>query len=196
MPRNNLILSLLLSAGFLLAACDSNKTESAITAETVKTPPTKQQIITQTGVGSVQLGMGLDEAIATLPDASSKTSQEGEGITWTDIQVKGETLMSVLLDDDHSISLIRVLSPQFATEQGVAVGDKVQVAADKLGGLISIDATEIEAREFANFQNIPPQIQFQVAGKDGTAGVYADGETTTSVASPTATIQSIWIMED
>ena len=196
-----LSISLLLSVSVLLNGCGEDKTPAAPAASPTSTSSTQTPIapnrtLTSTAAGTVQLGMSLSEAIAALPNATSNTAADGEGIEWIEIAVEGKTLMSVLLNEDHTISLIRVFSPQFATPEGVAVGETVQSAADKLGGLTGIDFTEIESREFAKFKDMPDNTDFQVMGKDGMAGVYANGETATVTASPAATISSIWIMED
>ncbi len=201
--RHNHLLTLLMGFSLLAGGCNQENDNSKPPAAD-NPPQTGQQSATQAGsftitsnsAGVVQLGMTLNEVLAVLADATSKTSQDGEGVEWTDINIKDETVMSVMLNEDQSISLIRVFSPKFTTEQGVRVGENIQSAADKLGGLSEIQSTEIESREFATFKNSSPNIQFQVVGKDGSAGVYANAETTTSIASPSATIQSIWVLED
>lgn len=193
-------ISLLLTIGMLLNGCGEDKS-SATPAELptsthTQSPTVSNHTLTSTSAGGVQLGMTLDEALAALPNATSSTAMDGEGIEWIELAVADKTLMSVLLNEDHTISVIRVFSPEFATPEGVTVGESVQSAAAKLGGLVEIDFTEIESREFAKFKAMPDNIEFQVISKDGMAGIYPDGETITTTASPTATIGSIWIMED
>lgn len=204
MRRNRLlIISILLGFNLMITGCEQGSEASR--KPTPDNTAGQQQsagkqdafTITSNSAGVVQLGMTLNEVLAVIPDATSKTTQDGEGIEWTDINIKDETAMSVLLNDDQTISLIRVFSPAFSTEQGVRVGDNIQQAADKLGGLSEIQSTEIESREFATFKNASSNVEFQVVGKDdASAGVYASGDTSTSIASPTATIQSIWVVED
>lgn len=203
--RGGYFVALMIGFSLLTGGCDQGKDnkhplstpESA--AQTGQHPEGKQEgsfAITSNAAGVVQLGMTLNEVLAVLADATSKTTQDGDGIEWADINIKDETVMSVLLNDDQTIALIRVFSSKFSTEQGVRVGDNIQSVADKLGGLAEIQSTEVESREFATFKNAPSNLEFQVIGKDGTAGVYANAETTTSIASPSATIHSIWIVED
>ncbi|QTR51074.1 hypothetical protein [Candidatus Thiothrix anitrata] len=193
--------SLLFSTGVLITACGEDKAPSSPqttppVSNTTTTQPSPNNAITSLAVGSVALGMNLDEALASIPNATSETAEDGEGIEWTAINVAANTLMNVLLNEEGSIALIRVFSPQFTTPQGVAVGMSVQDAADKLGGLTEIDFTEIESREFAKFKNMPDNTEFQIMSEEGMAGVYANGATTTMMASPSATISSIWIVED
>lgn len=202
MLRKHLIISLL-SLTAALAGCGDDNSAGKLTSNAqpnaaTQTAPisNKKLLITDNAAGVVQLGMSLTDALTALPDATSKVEADGEGIEWTTIEIKGQAVMSVLLNEDQSISLIRVFSPQFTTAQGVTVGENLQSAADKLGGLTEIQSTEIEAREFATFKNSPKNMEFQVIAKDGRAGIYAKDESLTANASPTATIHSIWIVED
>ncbi len=154
--------------------------------------------ISNKGVGLIQLGMTSSEILAAFPKALAKTEKDGEGMTWMILTLNDEELMRILLDEyDHAAVLIRVTNPKFVTEQGVRVGENLQSAGEKLGGLTDIQWTEIESREFASFAAQPSNIDFQVEGENGgTAGVYNSDETITTTASPLAHIQSIWLTED
>jgi hypothetical protein len=174
--------------------------------ETGKQPPATEQqagqllnnyTITAGSAGPVQLGMPSAEILAALPGVTAGVELDGEGIEWMSLRMNGETLMNVMLDKNtHTASLIRVLSPRFTTEQHVKVGENLQSAGEKLGGLTEIQWTELESREFATFANAPATMVFQVIGNEGTAGVYSNGETITTIASASATIHSIWLMQD
>lgn len=171
-----------------------------------KQPPPAEQAPVQTlssyaitagSAGPVQLGMPSSEILAAMPGVTAGIELDGEGIEWMTLSMNGETLMNVMLDKNtHAANLIRVLSPRFNTEQGIKVGENLQSAGEKLGGLTEIQWTEIESREFATFANAPASMVFQVIGNDGTAGVYSNGETTTTIASASATIHSIWLMAE
>lgn len=152
-------------------------------------------VITADSAGPVRLGMPVADIMTVLPGATAKTAMDGEGIEWTSISLEGEVLMD-LVQDRNAVALIRVLSPRLHTDQGVKVGENLQSAGEKLGGLTEIQWTEIESREFATFANAPATLAFQVIGNDGTAGVYPNGETITTIAASGATIHSIWIMEN
>ncbi|MBJ6611491.1 MAG: hypothetical protein JG718_14110 [Candidatus Thiothrix moscowensis] len=179
----------------LLGGCDNSSGDKP--PASVQQNANSRYLISSTAAGAVQLGMNLNEVLIALPNATSSNEQDGEGITWAAITVHGEIIMRLMLDDaDHTVNLIRVFSPEYKTEQGVHVGENLQSVADKLGGLTEIQATEIESREFATFKNSPQNVEFQVVGRDGSAGVYANSGTSTSIASPSATIHSVWIMED
>jgi hypothetical protein len=153
--------------------------------------------ITAEAAGPIQLGMPSTDITAALPGATAGIEQDGEGIEWMTLSMNGESLMNIMLDrSTHTANLIRVLSPRFVTAQGVKVGENLQSVGEKLGGLKEIQWTEIESREFATFANAPATMVFQVIGTDGTAGVYPNGETITTIAASSATIHSIWLMED
>ncbi len=173
-------------------------------------PPSQQQIsgqttgqtqdnylITDNAAGPVQLGMPSSDILAVLPGATAAAEQDGEGIEWMTVSLEGEALMNIMLDrTTRTANLIRIVSPRFVTENGVKVGENLQSVGEKLGGLTEIQWTEIESREFATFAKAPATMVFQVVGKDGTAGVYPTGEIITTVADSSATIHSIWLMED
>jgi hypothetical protein len=154
-------------------------------------------LITEKAAGAVQLGMSSADILSVLPGITATSEKDGEGIEWMTVSQNGEKLMNIMLDrSDHTANLIRVISPRFVTEQGVKVGENLQSVGEKLGGLTEIQWTEIESREFATFTNAPVTMIFQVMGKDGTAGIYPNGETITTAATSSASIHSIWLMED
>lgn len=195
MQQKQLVSSSILTLLLLLGGCDQGEQTTQQTPAAQST--SNRYLITGMSAGPVQLGMNMNEVLIALPEATSDSAQDGEGINWVDIKMHDETVMSLLLDEnDHTVSLIRVFSPEYATDLGVHVGENLQSVADKLGGLNEIQSTEIESREFATFKNSPSGVEFQVVGGDGTAGVYSNSETISTIASPTATIQSIWIVED
>lgn len=194
----------LLLLPLLLAGCgdNTNSSQPVINQTQVSSQTTGQAqdnyTITDTAAGPVQLGMLSSDILATLPGATAAIEQDGEGIEWMTVSLNGESLMNIMLDrTTHTANLIRILSPRFITENGVKVGENLQSVGEKLGGLTEIQWTEIESREFATFAKTPATMIFQVIGKsDRTAGVYSNGDTITTVADSSATIQSIWLMED
>ncbi|MEB4591101.1 hypothetical protein VSS37_08940 [Candidatus Thiothrix sp. Deng01] len=184
----------------LLSGCgeDANSNKSSPLAEQSAAPALNSYTITAGSAGPVQLGMPSSEILAAMPGVAAGVELDGEGIEWMTLTLNGETLMNVMLDKNtHAASLIRVLSPRFVTEQNVRVGENLQSAGEKLGGLTEIQWTEVESREFATFTNAPASMVFQVISNDGTtAGVYNKGETSTTIASASATIHSIWLMTE
>jgi len=153
--------------------------------------------VTDTSAGAIHLGMLSTDIPGAMPGVNAAVEQDGDGIEWMTLKMNGEALMNIMLDrSTHTANLIRILSPRFVTEQGVKVGENLQSVGEKLGGLKEIQWTEIESREFATFNNAPVTMVFQVIANTGTAGVYPSGDTLTNVAASSATIHSIWLMED
>lgn len=202
MRRKQLSASLLLLP-LLLTGCGQDsvapqqpsqqqQTTASPSGEVVDTYP-----ITDTSAGAIQLGMLSTDIPAAMPGATATLEQDGEGIEWMTLSMNGENLMNIMLDrSTHTANLIRILSPRFVTAQGIKVGENLQSVGEKLGGLKEIQWTEIESREFATFTHAPITMVFQVIGNNGTAGVYPNGETITTIAASSATIHSIWLMED
>lgn len=200
MLRLGLIGGVLLFAALLQGCEPDNPDEVAHAgdAQQVTAPATTAEInftITADAAGPVKIGMPVADIMTALPGAVAKVEMDGGGVEWTAISLNGEVLMNIV-QDRNAVALIRVLSPRLQTEKGVKVGENLQSAGEKLGGLTEIQWTEIESREFATFANSPANVVFQVIGDDGTAGVYQNGEIITNIASSSATIHSIWIMEN
>lgn len=200
MLRPGLIVGVLLFAALLQGCEPDNPDKQQITGEPQQvTPPAATAgtdlTITADAAGPVKMGMPVADIMTVLPGAVASVEMDGEGIEWTAISLNGEVLMNIVRDR-NAVALIRVLSPRLQTEKGVKVGENLQSAGEKLGGLTEIQWTEIESREFATFANAPANVVFQVIGDDGTAGVYQNGEIITNIASSSATIHSIWIMEN
>lgn len=203
MLRTHLSLStVLLLLPLLLHGCGVDNADPQATAQPAKNTLSAQTLstytITDTRAGAIELGMLSTDIPTAIPKTKATLEQDGEGIEWMVLSADGEQLMSIMLDrSTHTASLIRVLSPRFATPEGVKVGENLQSVGEKLGGLKEIQWTEIESREFATFNNAPVTMVFQVVGdKDAPAGIYPNGETITTTAASSATIHSIWLMED
>lgn len=202
MLRTRLRTSLLL-VPLLLHGCGADNAEPPQTAVQPQpdAPMTEKLLdhypITDTGAGAVQLGMLSADITTAMPGVNASIERDAEGIEWMTLKMHGETLMNVMLDrSTHTASLIRVLSPRFVTAEGVRVGENLQSVGEKLGGLKEIQWTDIESREFATFNNAPETMVFQVVANDGKAGVYPSGEALTTVAASSASVHSIWLMED
>lgn len=183
----------------LLAGCGAEDVPPPATplAPNNATPLLDNYTITSGAAGGVQLGMPSAEILAKFPAATAQLELDSDRVEWVNLSYQNEPLISIMLDKNtHTASLIRVLSPRFHTEQGVRVGENLQSASDKLGGLNEIQWTEIESREFATFNKAPDNMVFQVVAAAGTAGIYKNGETSTTLASPSAAIHSIWLMQE
>lgn len=192
-------LSILLATG-LLAGCGTGEQppqQPPTPEQAAKPTPSNTYPLTEQAAGPVQLGMAISEIITSLPDIQTSMETDSSGVQWVNIQQNNEPLLSVMVEKpSHRVSVIRVLSPRFVTKQGVQVGENLQSASEKLGGLRSIQLTEVESREFATFQRAPETMVFQVTNPNGgTAGVYQNDKTETNLTAPSATIHSIWLVQ-
>ncbi len=148
--------------------------------------------------GPVKLGMTIGEARAAMPTATFKRSSDGEGIALVEISENGQTLMELYANEEDPesnvnneavINFIQVWSPDFMTEGGVHVGMTVNHAEKSgLGDLKEIIMSELESREYATFTKQPSGLTFRVLHDQGAAGMYRNGEMTTTRALPGATI--------
>jgi len=94
------------------------------------------------------------------------------------------------------IDVIRVLDSRCETSQGVHAGMPVAEVEKRYGRLLRIFRSEIESREFAEFEKRPNWADLQVTGlnPDGAlAALYPSGKSCASKYAPGARIQSIWI---
>ncbi|UOG92695.1 MAG: hypothetical protein L3K52_02940 [Candidatus Thiothrix sulfatifontis] len=201
MLRTRLTTGLLL-VPLLLNGCGTDTADPQSSTQRQPNAPIAETLldrypITDTSAGAIQLGMLSTDIPAAMPGADAAVEQDGDGIEWMTLKMNGEALMNIMLDrSTHTANLIRILSPRFITAQGVKVGENLQSVGEKLGGLKEIQWTEIESREFATFNNSPVTMVFQVIANNGMAGIYPTGEAITTVAASSATIHSIWLMQD
>lgn len=153
-------------------------------------------LVTEAGVGAMRLGMTIAEARRAMPDARFERSSDGDGVALITVAVGRDTLMSAYagesdaasaIDSTKRVEHIETFSPLCATADGVRPGALVTDAEKVLGGVQTITLTEIESREFVQFERQPAWASIRL---DGT-GIFADGSTETTKYQPGAKILSI-----
>jgi hypothetical protein len=186
----------------LLCGCSAPAEEAAAVAavETAAPAPPAAAapvcLVTEAGIGAMRLGMTVAEARRAMPDARFERSSDGDGVALISVAVGGDTLMSAyagesdpaaMIDSTKRVEHIETFSPLCATASGVRPGALVTDAEKVLGGVRTITLTEIEQREFVQFERQPAWVSIRL---DGT-GIFAEGSTETTKYQPGAKILSI-----
>jgi len=159
--------------------------------------------MTPTSAAGVRLGMTAEDARKVLPSASFSKTQDGEGIDYLTVESEGKVLMRMLLGEGHPeafndpkarITSMQVISPLFATADGLHVGMSGAELSKRYGPLEEIYLSEIETREYARFSKHPRGVVLRMRGENGTAGVYPDGKTFTKKLKAGARVTGIEIV--
>lgn len=155
-------------------------------------------VITSTGMGPVKLGMTLEDARRVLPTATFERTSDGDGVALVDVTLGADTTLVVYAGEDdrtqpvdwsRRIERIETFSPAFHTAEGVRPGALVRDVERLLGATTEIMLSEIESREYIEFERQPAFLTFRLAY----AGVFPEGSRTTRRYKPGATILSIAI---
>ncbi len=158
------------------------------------------RLITANSVGPIEIGMTVGEARQAMPGATFRRTSDGEGISLIAVREGVDTLFTLFADewdpdapinDDAVVQIIDVSHPSFKTDQGIHPGAELSLVESHFGKLKQLLLTEIESREYADFEEQPSGYSFQVTHPDGWAGDYYEGETLTKRYVPGALIHSI-----
>lgn len=150
------------------------------------------------GIGPIRLGMTLDEARSALPEARFERSSDGDGAALIDVSLGKESVMTLFANEDDStkpidwskkITFLESFSPACVTAEGIRAGTPVLDAEKVYGKTKSIVRSEIESREYIQFQRQPEHLVFRI---DYT-GNFAEGARETTQFMPQATILSIGV---
>lgn len=148
-------------------------------------------------VGGVRAGMTVTQARSALPGAVFKTGEDGDHMPIHTVWRATTRLMDLYVDVDEPrpdrarIELIRVYDPACATAQGVHPGMPLGDVEKHYGKLLRLERTEVEAREYAEFENAPSWMDIQCG--NGKAGIYPSGKRCASTFAPAAKVESLWI---
>jgi hypothetical protein len=148
-------------------------------------------------MGPVRLGMPLAEAKQVLPGATFERGFDGEGVASVDVVVTGDNLMSLVADGDEDetidwtkpIVFMETFSRSCRSAGGVHPGALVADVEKILGKVTRITLSEIESRQFVQFERQPGELTLRL---DYT-GIFADDARETQRFEPEARIFSIAI---
>ncbi len=128
-------------------------------------------LVTATAVGRVALGATLAEARAAWPAARFARASVGEGVALVEIAEPGGASMAVHAGEDdrdapidwtRRISHIETSDPRCATAAGVRPGALVVEVERILGATTRIVQSEIESREYIEFERQPAGLTFRL----------------------------------
>jgi hypothetical protein len=147
--------------------------------------------------GPVRVGMTIDSARKALSEATLKLSKDADHMTILTVARGGERTMDLYPDADEprteraAIIVIRVYDPQCATADGVHPGAPLAEVEKRYGKLIRLERTEVESREYAEFEKLPSWLDVQAG--HGEAGLYAKGKRCAYRYAPGAKVESLWV---
>jgi hypothetical protein len=154
-------------------------------------------VITKYGIGAVRLGMTLTELKKTFPLADFKSTEDGDGVTWVEFTTEAGDTLYLHADPgesdssaamwNHEIDYIEIFSPLYAIESGVRVGDLVSAVEKKIGKITGITESEIEARQYVEFEGQPKGMVFRI----DYSGIFTEGSRVTRKYEDSAKIFSI-----
>lgn len=183
------------------AQADTTSADSTAVMRTVDTvkheSATVRQscVVADSAIGPIRLGMTLAEAKQSLPAATFERGLDGDGVASVGVTVDGDTLVSIVADGDDAetiawdkrITWLETFSPRCSTKEGVHPGSLVLDVEKILGKVTKIVRSEIESREFIDFERQPPGLTFRL---DYT-GVFPEGSRETRSFDPKGRIFSI-----
>lgn len=153
-------------------------------------------LVSESGIGAVRLGMTLAEARNVLPEAVFTRSTDGEGVALVAVKLGNEDVMTVYADEENpespidwtkNISFIETFSPLCHTANGIHPQSFIHDVEKILGKTKVIQKSEIEQREYIEFANQPPDYTFRIDN----SGIFKPDSTKTTLFSPDGKILSI-----
>ena len=154
------------------------------------------QLISSAGMGPIRLSMTIGEAMRTLPAATFARISDGDGLALVQVTFGADTALTLYADEDDAeapidtskrISRIETFSAAFHTVEGVRPGALVTEVEALFGKTREIVKSEIESREFIDFEKQPAFLTLRL---DYT-GLFAEGANRTKEYKAEARILSI-----
>ena len=159
-------------------------------------------LITDNSVGPVRLGTTVAQARRALRGFTLSRTSDGEGIALIAVK-RGKLIVMTLyageqnprsrINERAKIEFIEVWDSRYHTAEGVHPKMPLPEVEQKYGKLKEIMVSEIEVREFATFVTQPAGFQWRVTNANGMAGIYSQGQNTTTRYTPSAYLKSISI---
>jgi len=159
---------------------------------------TDAYLISSSGMGAIRLGVTLEDARRALPSATFARTSDGDGVALVEVTLGADTSLTVYADEDDAeapiewtkrIQRIETFSPAFHTADGVRPGTLVSDVEGVFGRTREIMKSEIESREFIEFERQPAFLTLRL---DYT-GVFSGDARATQEYKPGAKILSIAI---
>lgn len=160
------------------------------------------KVITSTSVDKVKLGMTVAEVRKAIRPKTIRRTTDGEGVALIEVKEGKKKIMSLYAGESNpesninqsaKITNIEVWSPCYKTAAGVYVGMPLKEVEQHYGNLKEIYLTEIESREYAEFEKQPKGLSLRVYSKNGTAGIYPEGSIKTKHFRADAYVLSILV---
>jgi hypothetical protein len=155
-------------------------------------------VISASGIGPVRLGMTLDEARGAVRAAAFRRASDGDGAALVEVALAHDATMMLWADEDDAdaaidwskrIVNIETFSAAFHTSAGIHPGSLVADVERAYGRTRAITLSEIESRQYIEFEAQPAWLTFRL---DYT-GIFDGENRTTKAYSPGAKIHSIAI---
>ena len=156
----------------------------------------QDDLIGESGIGGLRLGMTLDEAKRALPTVRFSRMTDGDGASLVEVtRASGDWLSvwageedpSLPIDWSKRIQIIQTFSAVFHTPEGVRVGSLVTDVERVFGKTKQIIKSEIESREFIEFERQPAHLTFRL----DYSGIFAITTRETTRFKPGAKLWSI-----
>jgi hypothetical protein len=155
-------------------------------------------IADESGIGPIKLGMTLAQAKQAIPGAKFERATDGDGVALVDVTMGKDPIMSLFADEEDAskpidwskpIRSIESFSAACATREGVHPGSLALDAEKIYGRTRSVMQSEIESREYIEFEHQPAGMIFRL---DYT-GIFADGSRESKEFDPQGKIFSIQV---
>jgi hypothetical protein len=153
-------------------------------------------LVTRTTVGPLRIGMSLDQARQAVPQLSPSRTSDGEGVALVDVALDGTSLAIAYAGEDDAekpvdmarpLEHVETFNAACATAEGIHPGSTVEDAVAAYGPVRIIRRSEIESREYVEFERQPAGLQFRL----DYAGDFAEGESETTRHAAGAKLLSI-----
>lgn len=154
-------------------------------------------LIDADSVGPVHGGMTLAQARQALRGATFKKAEDAEQLPMYEVDRNGLHVMDLYvnvdepLNDRNKIELIRVYDGSCATRDGIRPGMPLAGVAQRYGRIKRLVLTDVESREYAEFERQPSWMEIQVG--NGQVGTFPPGKRCTTDYPADAHITSLWI---
>lgn len=157
------------------------------------------RLVSQQGIGPVQIGMTLDQVAKTWPGVSFHRTSDGDGLALVEIRAPLERVMIAFSDEEdvnapvarnRKIIFLETFDPLMATAEGVHPGSPVEEVEKVYGRRQRVTLSEIESRQFIEFANQPSWLTLRL---DYT-GIFEEGQRKTTQVEANAKIFSMAVI--